>query len=1028
MNPIQDFRLTCCRLMQEHPLIDYRVSGGENAPQKLYVLLIGYGSRMATLLGEVMTQGQLLDTDLDITVVNTNARGTYESLLKRAPYLPHFVRILVDFQSVSEPEEKDRLCTLRFDTAQLTPETIPQILEERIECNYILISTGDSEKNRILAESAAQSPSEQKRFIGYIQKKGDGDTEFSSPMSEVHGFYAQREDAYRQQLECVAFNLHYLYSKHQNERIRYEDIAREFEEPYTYTSNIEAALHIRAKLACCSILDDDPAIAAAKFAKRIELEPKLIERLQVLEHRRWMLSKLLDGYRQMESVEQIYRNHAGTHSSTGKWHCCLVSCDPTGKSKLCDADWEHSAWGIRQELDDLDRVTLQIHEQCRIISERTAGQVDDLIHMIQKNLLSGPEYSSTTYQLAEELELAIVQMRQHKQSAIPRYYAAMGDLKTRVLAEGTQSDLLLRNLDSLATALLPLIAFISRKDYKEQDRILVQQIPFALTHKPQPVLIKILSERGPENMFSLWQLEPKAVIFLGCAFDATELLQLQEQVDNLKRNIDHAGFQTAVTFYLCVPAGFTKDIGPDVDVGSDVRLGEVAAWTLECLAQTLSPILRDASADYMDITGGEPLLTRAAEVCAARLGISSFYLKSGKMHSLQGGQELAYLAPVKGVTVQEMFEWSGAVLKKSKPQKLGDLSTKYRQLWEIESAHKGDWGAFCRAVAEAYKNTPKTVGSFLFRPAVDPTESADREIKNISAPAVAAILPELRKMEQLGYLKELSIAQNFDRSTTILFQVNAQYASPQKLEGFLRKCCYAYQPWHCYSFTQGDRLFVCEELQVQDMPTVAAGEGTYEYRFYKILIDLNRNGFIRSYWADQETNTCKFQFASKDVLDCLCTEGAVLESFLYYTALLDTQQFTDVDMGLTFLHSNETGSAMNELDVLCTKGLSSLFISAKLRGQKFFEENLNYVVYEISLLAEKFGINPKAVLAAPALDQFRMDSTGEVLYNISVENALRRGVYLLGRECFTDSKTLGEILNNIMDGKTDWCGFLKPLQ
>ena len=224
-----------------------------------------------------------------------------------------------------------------------------------------------------------------------------------------------------------------------------------------------------------------------------------------------------------------------------------------------------------------------------------------------------------------------------------------------------------------------------------------------------------------------------------------------------------------------------------------------------------------------------------------------------------------------------------------------------------------------------------------------------------------------------------------------------------------------------------NRLFVCEELRVQDMPTVAAGDGTYEYRFYKILTDLNKNGFIRSYWADQETNTCKFQFASKAALDCLCTEGTVLEKFLYYTALLDTQKFTDVDMGLIFLHSDEAGSAMNELDVLCTKGFSSLFISAKLRGQKFFEENLNYVVYEISLLAEKFGINPKAVLAAPALDQFRMTATGEVLYSVPVENALRRGVYLLGRECFTSCQILGKVLSNIMDGKADWCESIKPL-
>lgn len=1021
-----DFKLNCCRLFEQFPLYDYRIPDSDEPGQKLCVLLIGYGSRMETILQEVLTQGQLLNTKLIVSVANSNAEGTCSALLKRAPYLPHFARICVDSNTISDPEPKDLLCTLHFETIRLSPEAMPQVLAAHSESSYLIISTGRDEKNRALAESLAQFQTKQKTLITYVQKKDADDAEVLSPLSELHAFSSRKEDSYRRQIEQIALNMHWVYSKSQNERISCQEILRKFQDPYTYTSNIEAALHIRAKLACCGITDDDLSAAAARFSKIISSSPETIELLSALEHRRWVLSKVLDSYRQLESIDWIYQNGASTHDSKAKWHCCLVSCDPLGKSRLTDEDWENASVRIRPELDELDRISLQVYEQCRKISEMTAGSVDALLQTIKKFLTDSPDYSLLTLKTYDDLELAVIQMRQHKQSAIARYKTALSSLKDQIkTGGGVLSGLLNSSLESLENSILPLIEYISRKDYKLQDRILVSQIPFCLTHKLQPVLIKVLSDKDTDNLFSFWQLEPRTLVFLASASDGSELDQFKTKAENISRFVKNSGWDCGLRYYICVPDALSVSQQPDAD-SSEYHLIPAPDWTLEGLSQVLQPIVSETDADYLDITGGEPLLTRAAELCAASCRTASFYTRNGRMLNLRGAEELSFTAPSKSLTVREMFELSGAVLSKSEAQKTSDLLGKFSQLWDIYRGHHGDWKYFCSAVMNAYAKTPKNIEDCVFGFRYSGPESPNRQLKSVPSGAARALMPQLRKMELLGFVSGVSSVKTFGDSCDISFTVNPQYISPQKLEDTLRKCCYSYQPSYCYSFRKNEEgriVFACDELQVTGMPNTVRTESNYELRYYKILNELNKYGLIRNYRTDQATNTCEFQFSSIDVKNCLETSGTVLEYFVYYTALTDSQ-FTDVDMGFEFFHSASGNAAKNELDVLCTKGLSSMFISCKARSMDFFENNLNYVIYEVSLLAEKFGINPKICIAAPAISQFQTDRFKNRRFTPPVYNALKRGVYVLGKECLKDSATLGRVLNNIMDGREDWCEFI----
>lgn len=240
----------------------------------------------------------------------------------------------------------------------------------------------------------------------------------------------------------------------------------------------------------------------------------------------------------------------------------------------------------------------------------------------------------------------------------------------------------------------------------------------------------------------------------------------------------------------------------------------------------------------------------------------------------------------------------------------------------------------------------------------------------------------------------------------------------------IHECIMHYVPTTTYKVVAKENRseIICSNLLIKNM--ILPQDRKKEY--VQTLNGLASNKLVIDYVVDQSDHSqtkVSFQFASKDVLDVIQNSGKVLEYYIYYSALLDAH-FDDVEMGWHFQHTASKESADNELDIICTKGMSSLFISAKNVTKKD-AQYLKYVIYEISLLADRFGINAKPVLAMPAIEQFQQNpQTQEWEFSKEVKTAYKRGVYLLGKECF-NKDVLGEVLDRISDGRDDWCDFLK---
>lgn len=180
---------------------------------------------------------------------------------------------------------------------------------------------------------------------------------------------------------------------------------------------------------------------------------------------------------------------------------------------------------------------------------------------------------------------------------------------------------------------------------------------------------------------------------------------------------------------------------------------------------------------------------------------------------------------------------------------------------------------------------------------------------------------------------------------------------------------------------------------------------------------VQQNHLIPDQTGEYLTASCPEVFAS------LVNPGKALEHYIYCTAQ-DSGLFDDVVMSWFFKHTDEANSAKNELDILCSRNNTSLFISAKHVGKNTFDaEFLQSTCMQVSWLASHFGgSNPKAILAAPVVAQFTKD--GKI--SPEVRRAADWGVYLLGDACFRGGN-LPRVLDNISQGKDDWCDFLLEL-
>lgn len=974
-------KVSRCMLLEKHPLYRYRFEEADHRGRyRLHVLLVGTYDALKDMLGEILANGQLLDTRLQVTIMTDDPAGFSGSLTGDAPALGQFISL----------EGK-------------TPGTCGELyIRKRGEASggqyhYAFVDFGDAAENEAAARALACTP-------GMLLAYGDGDA--IRVLSPAPASLAYREDEdYFKAIHPIAHNIEFAYSKGLNPRTTRAEIHRNYyKEPYNHLSDIEAALHIRSKLFSCGITEPDDRKAAAEFADLMRVDPAVVDRLAALEHCRWCISKAMQGFRLPETLEGVYRRGNTTHSKNEKWHAILM---PYGSGrKLKDEDWEADLDQV-SGLDDLDMQSLRLHQHCGAVARENRTECERMMHQVQNLCLEHVDKLVGTGADPKLLEQMFDQLWQGKRSVLPIY-----DRCVRTLRE-IQDRIpgLKAALDAVKNCLEPQREYVIRKDYKAQNADQVKQIPFALTHREKIVLMKLMADKETDCLFSAWQLEPVRVVYVDLVQTGEELEAVGVRAGRLNAFLEHNSNGIATEYHIICPAGLRRE-------DRALRLLDqvehvfhpLEEWNVRNIKRTLKAIADGCRPRYIDLTGGNPMLTCLAQEYAQWEDLGAFYVRGGVMRNFCNARELEYPAPQMDITVQEMFDQSGAVLRKSDGVKMSDLTKLYEDFWNAIRDHRDTWKLFCDDVSRVYKNT-KEIPRQL--PAAMKHGPESREAVVVPEAVLRTLLPVFRQLLEKDYLCSYRVRQE-----TAGFRVEfsaAGQAQARQIRDVLEELAGCGTDHRVYDLEWKKKGPVILERSLK----VAEMSWKDEPEYLQIARNLAKAGVIIGLEEDETAQTMSFTFHSQDIKAAMVNSGKVLEYYIYYTAMLEGG-FDDVDMSWLFYHSDEDDAASNEVDVICTRGTMSLFISAKNVKQDSFKKNnfLNYVCYEVSLLADRFGINAKRVLAAPAVKY--ADPKGRECIDL----AQSRGVYLLYDECFESSRRLGQILRNIADGREDWasCG------
>lgn len=365
-------------ILHRYPLYEYADQSGE-----MNVLCLGGGVFVTRMILTMISTGQMIDKKLKIYVVTTDAEACRERLLNSAPELAIYSNLS------GKMDNADQYVHFSFEnTGDLLETKICQgIAKKYRHCRYVVISLGSNNRNVDLARSYASNLgeySEEPTVIHYymdedaaMNTRSDVPTDCIPSHISLCSFSEREYAKDTRKLGQNAFCVHYLYAKLSDPHAARSDAVQAFaEDAYLQKSSAAAALHIRYKLASIGILPEHAQSDKAQItAKYYEALKKQKGRLLELEHRRWMMYMIADGYTlpDMKTIASYSFEwldgaefNRGFKCVSRRYHHCLLPCSNSGiiLANLPRSEWDkYTSYEEidATEFDPLDKVSLKVH-------------------------------------------------------------------------------------------------------------------------------------------------------------------------------------------------------------------------------------------------------------------------------------------------------------------------------------------------------------------------------------------------------------------------------------------------------------------------------------------------------------------------------------------------------------------------------------------------------------------------------------------------------------------------------------------
>ena len=1018
----EDDELMSYMVLEKYPLYRYRGSDGNS-----HVLCLGSGVFVRRMILSLISCGQMIGSRLYIHVVSNQPQSALtEELLSAAPMLREYSNLTGSV--------KHEYVTFRYTQVGdiLDPGTCREILDLHAEARYFLVSLGSNSANleavELYAQALAQRPNPggAKMIINYYCSE--------DAANSSHGFKAPENlpkwletDAFGNNLSSYSkvirtlglrtIRLAHMYNKQYNPNISLEESARAVaSDSYNQRSSCAAALHLKYKLASIGITSSissnkQPILAAWQKYLRENGIGALLE----LEHRRWMMYMISDGYLLSTPEErEMYGFEMVENAFNDSWKCkkkkrhhCLVPCSSDG---LVLKHTDFLKYTTQEQIDhapfdELDRVSLTVHahagRKCRFHAVANCfADIGDKLNdhrTMARNALDTPGTVAAPYDAARELlEKAqdLICTAAKKRS----YKTDHGLLAELEHAFGQCGINISRELTGLRQSLAVFQEYASFKDYKIFDVAMIRNLPWILYAGNEGTVIKLRGRTIADNITGPMILDPQRLIFFGEE-------PHREWDDFLRRH----GNRGKITY--SPHCGTTrKEIAEDLK-----RL--IGQQKGKCV---------------IDITGADERMISAATDAAD--GDRSVSLVRSTPDGTLENIDRFITAPVytlnTSISANEIFSLYGASEKPPASRYMEHLESNIDALWQFYREFRRDW---------------VMVTAFFANRATGSSELWLRDIRieqdttwlpytwRISWPQwnMLELQAVFDNLTEAGLIREFSAKP--DSGIGMFLSFRYPRINPGCSDDRIRKALdiffkerlpVIFSPLHCsvkfcpesgYAVDISSGCWVnIQDYRSRDFPDRRQGcDGTRRYAYAAVLPALRRLEelqLIANLEADvpagNGTVRISFSYVIPAVKDCLSIAGNILELYIW-TEARRTHYFDHAQANFSFSWKE---GVSNELDVVLTKGLTSLIISAKT--SRFNKEHL----YEIKYLTERFSLNSRSVIVYSSGQAYEDGHLSDNLLPVK-ERARAMGIWLIDlNELEAQNISLGDRLVRIADG------------
>ena len=824
-------------------------------------------------------------------------------------------------------------------------------------------------------------------------------------------------ESFHPTLNRMAFSadLSWAGSFHTDLRSAFEKFIKDPKNRYNYNSSVSFVLSIKYKLFSCGILlrDDtnDPKRltdagfiltdsedeAARVFSERIlrrrdrdKDASRVMRSLISLEHRRWVLEKVCQGWQGLDPDRLSY-DLAGLISGSSergkiydkekKIHHCIAF----GSEDMPLSSPEYSS-GVRilwdetapEEFDELDSISLLLHRHYMAEVKRIGARTPDSDTDELNSILAG---SDNEVRIALKQFLMCLSGISTGVSGYVRQYERLKSRLLNTLPDGTvknRTEELVRNIDRFY---FPFLQAYGYTDYKSLDSALVRNIPFILTFRFCDELVMPFCDGHKENFCnqacfsnaaSPTVLCPQSVRYFYHCEDNCKPEEVRIRLDALLKYFSRRNINCAVTFTILCREGQTcadkllRVIGSlktepsgssaylqDACMLSYSDIREVSERILSCFANGKN-VLFDGTVPLFSSCSRNSLVTGA--LLDRKVPYFEFDSVRKAFVNTSGCDYLAYIRNNSYITVSDMFSLMNASdITFEIPEFLHD----YQTLWRIYSGRTlplnqtepdkafelrvMNWTKLCTLLSSYFEKADAanriTLSTNVRQNMTERrtlTVSADTE--NSARELISRLIAHRIIDPRSGVTRQTSDTVSIDIICGPSFANRTD-----TLFGWLKS---HKRPVVSYKTFNKEVVICPETLTVKDALLSRPGDEN-GYFSTQILNELQEAGYINDLSVGDD-HKASFSFSSRRIRNLLTKAGEIVEIFVYCEALKNG--FDDIRKGFGFSWYGD--KVENELDIVLTKGFCSMIIEVKA------VEKLDMgFYYKLHSIASQFGIN-----------------------------------------------------------------------